>query len=147
MFGEVGSELVPFTAGTVGAWSLGASLTGPIFQGGLLKGQLQQSRAAWEETRFQYQATVLNAFQEVSDALVSRLELANERREWARAVTAYEEAVRVANERYVAGQDSYYELLQEQQLLFPAQNNLALTMLNQLLSTVQLYKALGGGWK
>jgi outer membrane protein, multidrug efflux system len=52
----------------------------------------------------------------------------------------------VANQRYVGGQASYYELLQEQQLLFPAQNALTQTLQNQLLATVQLYKALGGGW-
>jgi len=52
----------------------------------------------------------------------------------------------VANQRYLGGQANYYELLQEQQLLFPAQNALTQTLLNQLLATVQLYKALGGGW-
>jgi len=89
---------------------------------------------------------VLNAFQEVSNALVSQQELANERVEHERAVAAYQEAVEVANQRYLGGQASYYELLLEQQLLFPAQNALTQTVLNQLLSTVQLYKALGGGW-
>jgi multidrug efflux system outer membrane protein len=61
-------------------------------------------------------------------------------------VAAYQEAVKVANQRYMGGQASYYELLQEQQQLFPAQNALTQTELNQLLSIVQLYKALGGGW-
>jgi outer membrane protein, multidrug efflux system len=146
LFGEASPELLPFTAGTVGAWSVAGNLAGPIFQGGLLKAQLRQARAAWEAASFQYQSTVLNAFQEVSNALVSQRELANERTEQARAVAAYQEAVAVANERYVGGQASYYELLQEQQLLFPAQNAFTQTVLNQLLSTVQLYKALGGGW-
>jgi multidrug efflux system outer membrane protein len=146
LFGEVSPELVPFSSGAVSAWSLAGNLAGPIFQGGLLKGQLRQSRAAWDGARFQYQSAVLNAFQEVSNALVSRQELASERREQARAVAAYQEAVQVANERYLGGQANYYELLQEQQQLFPAQNALTQTLLNQLLSTVQLYKALGGGW-
>jgi len=146
LFGEVSPELVPFSSGAVSAWSLAGNLAGPIFQGGLLKGQLRQSRAAWDGARFQYQSAVLNAFQEVSNALVSRQELASERREQARAVAAYQQAVQVANERYLGGQANYYELLQEQQQLFPAQNALTQTLLNQLLSTVQLYKALGGGW-
>ena len=55
-------------------------------------------------------------------------------------------AVEVA-ERYVAGKASYYEVLEAQQQLFPAQNALAQTQLNQLLAVVQLYKALGGGWE
>lgn len=146
LLGEVSPELTPFTAGAVSAWSLGAGLTGPIFQGGLLRGELRQARAAWDEARLGYQATVLNAFREVSDALTSRQELASERLLQGRAVSAYQEAVAVANQRYVGGQASYYELLQEQQLLFPAQNALTQTHLNQLLTTVQLYKALGGGW-
>ena len=61
-------------------------------------------------------------------------------------MAAYQEAVQVANQRYLGGRANYYELLQEQQQLFPAQNALTQTLLNQLLATVQLYKALGGGW-
>jgi multidrug efflux system outer membrane protein len=146
LFGEVSPELTAFSGGTAVAWSAAGNLAGPIFEGGLLKGQLRQARAAWDESRFQYQSTLLNAFQEVSDALVSRQELASERLEQERAVAAYQEAVQVANQRYVGGQANYYELLQEQQLLFPAQNALTQTLLNQLLASVQLYKALGGGW-
>jgi multidrug efflux system outer membrane protein len=52
----------------------------------------------------------------------------------------------VARQRYTAGQANYYELLQEQQQLFPAENALTQTELNQLLAIVQLYNALGGGW-
>jgi multidrug efflux system outer membrane protein len=146
LFGEVSSELVPFTSGAVSAWALAGNLAGPVFQGGLLRAQLRQARAAWDEARLQYYSTVLNAFREVSDALVSCQELARERREQGRAVAAYQEAVQVANQRYHAGRANYYELLQEQQQLFPAQTALTQTLLNQLLSTVQLYKALGGGW-
>ena len=146
LLGTVSPELAPFSTGATTAWALAGQLAGPLFQGGALSAHLRQVRAAWDEARFQYQATVLNAFQEVSDALESRQELANERVEQARAVTAYQAAVRVANQRYVGGQASYYELLQEQLLLFPTQNALTQTHLNQLLSIVQLYKALGGGW-
>ena len=59
---------------------------------------------------------------------------------------AYEEAVQVSLQRYVAGKASYYEVLQNQQNLFPAETILAQTELNRLLVVVQLYKALGGGW-
>jgi len=52
----------------------------------------------------------------------------------------------VANERYVAGRAGYYELLQEQQLLFPSENALVQAQLNQILAVVQLYRSLGGGW-
>ncbi len=146
LFGQVSPELSSLTSGAANAWEAAGGLTGPIFEGGLLKAQLRQARAQWDEARLQYQSTVLNALGEVANALAARQQLAQERLEQSRAVTAYEEAVLVANERYTAGQANYYELLQEQQLLFPAENALTQTELNQLLATVQLYKALGGGW-
>ena len=148
LFGQTSPGTVStFTSGAANAWSVAANLAGPIFQGGLLTGQYRQARAAWEEAALQYQSVMLNALQEVSDALAAREQLARERIEQARAVTAYEEAVQVANERYHAGHANYYELLQEQQLLFPAENALTQTELNQLLAVVQLYRALGGGWR
>jgi len=147
LFGQVSPELSTFTSGAANAWSAAANLAGPIFEGGLLKGQYRYARAAWEEAALQYQSVVLNAFQEVSNALTAREQFARERIEQARSVKAYEVAVQVANERYTAGHANYYELLQEQQLLFPAENALTQTELNQLLATVQLYRALGGGWK
>jgi outer membrane protein, multidrug efflux system len=147
LFGEVSPQLYFFSGGTEAAWAAAGDFAGPLFTGGLLKGRLHQAEASWDEARFQYQSTILNAFHEVSDNLASRQELAAERQEWERAVAVYKDAVLVANQRYLGGQANYYELLQEQQLLFPAQNSLTQTLLNQLLATVQLYEALGGGWK
>ena len=63
----------------------------------------------------------------------------------AQKVEASETAVKLSSERYVAGKASYYEVLEAQQQLFPAQLNLARTERDQLLATVELYKALGGG--
>ncbi len=146
MFGQVSPALSTFTAGGANAWNLAAGLTGPIFQGGQLAAQYRQVKAAWKQAALQYQSTVLNAFQEVSDALVARQKYAEERTQQSRAVAAYEEATKVAMERYQQGQANYYEVLQEQQLLFPAENTLVQTKLNQLLAVVQLYRALGGGW-
>jgi multidrug efflux system outer membrane protein len=146
LLGAASPELSAITGGAAGAWGLGANLAGPIFQGGRLKAQYRQAKAARDQAALQYQATALNAFREVSDALIARQKYAEARVRLARAVAAYEEAVQVANQRYVGGQASYYELLQEQQQLFPAQEALTQTVLNQLLSTVRLYRALGGGW-
>ncbi len=60
---------------------------------------------------------------------------------------AYKVAVKISLERYRMGDADYYEVLQEQQLLFPAENSLVQFQLNQLLAVVQLYRALGGGWE
>ncbi|MGA2871026.1 MAG: TolC family protein, partial [Verrucomicrobiota bacterium] len=105
----------------------------------------EHSRALLRQ--FRKQAAVLNALQEVSDALISREKLADARTEQRLAVAAYKEAVKVAIERYRQGDSSYYEVLQEQQDLFPTEDSLVQTQLNQLLAVVQLYSALGGGWE
>ena len=120
---------------------------GPLFEGGRLVGQYRQAKAAREEANLRYQQTILNAFREVSDALVSRQQLAEIREHQAREVTPLEQAVKLSTERYVAGKASYYEVLEAQQQLFPAQLNLARTQRDQLLAVVTLYKALGGGWQ
>lgn len=145
--GKVSPELSTVTAGSATAWDIAAGLTGPIFQGGQLRAQYRQAKAVRDQFALQYQLAVLNALQEVSSALISRQELAESRERLARAVAAYREATKIAMERYRRGQSSYYEVLQEQQLLFPAENTLARTQLNQLNAVVQLYRALGGGWQ
>jgi len=82
----------------------------------------------------------------VSNALISRQKYEGVRDGQAQAVQAYQESVKVSLQRYLAGKASYFEVLDAQQQLFPAENALALTELSQRTVIVQLYKALGGGW-
>lgn len=147
LLGQVSPELSAFTGGSANAWNVAANLAGPIFQGGRLYGQYRQARAARDEAALRYQSTILNALGEVSNALVAREKYAQARVQQARAVQAYQTAVEVATDRYLAGRAGYFEVLQEQQLLFPTENTLVETELNQLLAYVQLYRALGGGWQ
>jgi multidrug efflux system outer membrane protein len=144
--GKVSTQLSAFTLGGANAWGVGADVTGPLFEGGRLVGQYKQARAARDEARLHYQQTVLAAFRDVSDALVARERLAEIREQQAREVSALERAVRVSSERYINGKASYYEVLEAQQQLFPAQLNLARTQRDQLLAVVSLFQALGGGW-
>jgi outer membrane protein TolC len=81
----------------------------------------------------------------VSDALVARERLEEIRDQQAREVKSLDRAVRVSTDRYVAGRASYYEVLEAQQQLFPAELSLARTHRDQELAVVALYKALGGG--
>jgi multidrug efflux system outer membrane protein len=147
LFGRVSPGLAVFSGGGANAWEVAAGLTGPIFQGGFLRAQYKQALAARQQYALQYQSTVLNALQEVSSALISGQKYEEERVRQAQAVEAYQKAVKIANERYKLGQSSYYEVLQEQQLLFPAENTLVQTQASQLISVIQLYRALGGGWQ
>ena len=147
LLGKVSPELSAFTLGGANAWGIAAEGSGPIFEGGRLLGQYRQTKAARHEAELQYRRTVLNAFREVSDALVSRSQLAEIRQHQAHEVSALETAVKLSSERYIAGKASYYEVLEAQQQLFPSELNLARTRRDQLLAVVSLYKALGGGWQ
>ncbi|MBS0192156.1 MAG: efflux transporter outer membrane subunit [Phycisphaerales bacterium] len=144
--GAVSSDLVQASGGGSWAWALGANLTGPIFSGGKLDAQLAARKAAWDEARLNYQKTALIALREVSDSLIDREKLAQVRTEQEKSVSAHSESVDVATKRYAAGKASYFEVLDAQQELYPAENTLAQVRLSQLLAVVKLYKALGGGW-
>jgi multidrug efflux system outer membrane protein len=147
LLGKVSPELSGFTLGAANAWGIAAAGAGPLFEGGRLVGQYQQTKAARSESELQYRQTILNAFREVSDALVSREQLIEIRQHETHEVTALESAVKLSTERYVAGKADYYEVLEAQQQLFPAELNLARTERDQLLAVVTLYKTLGGGWE
>lgn len=145
LFGNVSPELGDlFSQGKT--WSIGGGLVGPLFSGGRIKRVYEVQKAQWEQAKVQYEATVTNAFGEVSSALVDRAKLVDSVRQRSRAVTAFQETVRLANVRYLSGLSSYFEVLQAQELLFPAENSLARSQRDQFLSVVNLYRALGGGW-
>jgi multidrug efflux system outer membrane protein len=127
-------------------WSIGAGLFGPVLQPGRLRNQYRAAVARWDQARVRYEQSVNNAFSEVSTALVAYQKFAEVEKARAREVDAYQNAFKVANERYVAGLSSYLEVLQTQQQLFPAEIFLAQARYDRLATLVQLYRALGGGW-
>lgn len=145
--GKVSPQLSAFTLGGANAWGVAAQTTGPLFEGGKLVGQYHQARAARDEARLRYEQTALGALRDVSNALISRQRLGEIRLQLAREVASLETAVKLSTERYNAGKASYYEVLEAQQQLFPAELNLARTERDQLLAVVALYKSLGGGWQ
>lgn len=144
--GRVSPALSAFSAGKGNMWSIAASVAQPIFQGGRLKAQLKEAQARYEEARLTHEQTVLLSLNEVSNLLIARQKLVTIRVEQTRAIEALSSAVEVSRQRYVAGKASYYEVIEAQQQLYPAETALAQTKLAQLTVVVQLYKALGGGW-
>jgi multidrug efflux system outer membrane protein len=127
-------------------WSIGAGLFGPVLQPGRLRNQYRAAVARWEQARVRYEQSVNNSFNEVSTALVAYQKYAEVETARARETRAFQDAFRIANQRYVAGLSSYLEVLQAQQQLFPAEILLAQARYNRLATLVQLYRALGGGW-
>ena len=145
-YGGTSTELHNLVSSGANVWSAAASAAGPMFTGGRLTGHYRQNKAAWEEAKLQYQDTAIGAFREVSDALISHRRFDEERVEQAEAVNAGRDAVAVATDRYKEGKASYYEVLEAQQQLYPAENSLSQIEASRRLAVVQLYKALGGGW-
>jgi len=144
--GKVTPELDAFTSGATNAWSVAAGLSGPIFQGGRLTAQLNQAKAAFEESATRYERSVLISLGEVADTLVDRSTLIEIEDWFGLEVTALSSAVELSRERYDAGRASYFEILDSQQQLFPAEAALSTSRTEQFLAYVRLYRALGGGW-
>jgi outer membrane protein, multidrug efflux system len=146
-FGKLSSPLENITSSNTNAWTLSTSIAGPIFTAGALKAQKGQAVAAWEQTRAQYLQTALSAFRDVSDALITHEKLSAIHAEQAKALQSNENAVRLMTQRFENGNVGSLEVLEAQQRLYSSQLATNQTEVNRRLIIVQLYKALGGGWK
>jgi multidrug efflux system outer membrane protein len=146
LFGRVSTDLSSLTNGSSNVWALAASASGPIFTGGQLTQQRRAARAAFDQATSQYSKSALVAFQEVSDALIASQKLSALEEKQKQEVAALMESEAIANRRYMGGLANYYEVLEAQQLLYPAEFSLSQTSRDRRLAIVQLYKALGGGW-
>jgi outer membrane protein, multidrug efflux system len=145
--GRQSTELSAFTSGAGNLWNVGGTLTGPIFQGGQLRAQYRTAQAQFDEAKAAYQQTVVNAFADVSDALIARQKLAEQKVFNAQAVSALQSSVTLATDRYINGKSSYFEVLQAQQELYPSETAQVQTQVGEWIAVIQLYKALGGGWQ
>jgi len=129
-----------------GIWNFVLNAVGPIYSGGRLEELYHQRQAYWDEAVAKYRQKVLVAFQETSNALAQQQTLAPQRLALESQVSALRKSSDLAMARYRAGRASYFEVLEAEQQLFPAEDALAQTQRDQLVAVVNLYKALGGGW-
>lgn len=146
LFGGASEDIEKVFLDSGNIWAAAVQLSGPIIQGGRLSSLHQAAIAQWEQAKLQYEQSVITALREVSNALINQQKLAEVRREQERAVAALQESVRLSTLRYSGGFAGYFEVIESQQQLFPAENALAQTRRDQLIAVVQLYRALGGGW-
>ncbi len=124
----------------------GAGLTSPLLNGQALGFQQDAAEAQAREALAQYEQTVLTAFREVEDALVA-VRTARDQSEAQQAqVNALQSALRLAELRYKGGLANYLDVLVARRNLFEAELALTGSRRLHLVSIVQLYKALGGGW-
>jgi multidrug efflux system outer membrane protein len=146
LYGGQSSDIDNVVKSAGNVWAIGGSITGPLFQGGRYYYTYKGSVVEWQAAKLAYEQTVLNALGDVSNALVARQKFAAAHVERQRAVVALTESVRLSIVRFTGGLADYFEVLEAQQQLFPAELILARNELAQLVSVVQLYRALGGGW-
>jgi outer membrane protein, multidrug efflux system len=141
------NQLSSLFTGPSGAWTFVPQITQPIFTAGQLKSDVKFAKAQQELALVQYQQTIQTAFREVSDALVQYRKVKEIRTQQELLVTTLQDRSRLAYLRYQGGVDSLLNALDADRDLFNAELSLAQTRRNELLSLVQLYKALGGGWQ
>jgi multidrug efflux system outer membrane protein len=133
---------------TPGAWfyTLTASLTQPIFDGFLLESQLKQAKGVQLQDLQAYRKAVLSAFADVEKALIALQKFTLQERLQQDVVNASRQAFDVAEKQLNGGTVNLITVLQAEQTLFTAENNLVTVRLNKLLAASSLFQALGGGW-
>lgn len=144
-FGVASTEIGSVTVDG-GVWSVGGTLLGPIIDFSKNKSRVEIEEQKTEQSLFQYENTVLNAFREVEDALI---EIATYRKELAariRQQKAAKNANNLSKERYDKGVSSYLEVLDTERTLFSTDLQRSELQQKYFNAFVSLYKALGGGW-
>jgi multidrug efflux system outer membrane protein len=147
LLGFQSNQLSSLFTGPSGAWTFVPQITQPIFTAGRLKSNVKFAKAEQELAVVQYQQSVQNAFREVSDALIQYRKVKEIRTQQELLVTTLQDRSRLAYLRYQGGVETLLSALDADRDLFNAELSLAQTKRNELLSLVQLYKALGGGWQ
>jgi len=128
------------------SWHLFANLLQPIFAGGALRGKVEVRQSQQRQAVYAYEKTLLQAFREVEDALVTLRKVGQQRTEQQQRATAESQVVELAELRYKGGVSDYLEVLDAQRSFFNAQIDDATTASEHTRSLIQLYKALGAGW-
>jgi multidrug efflux system outer membrane protein len=146
-FGFESNQLSSLFSGPSRAWSFIPQVTQPIFTGGRLKSNVNFAKAQQEFALVQYQQTIQTAFRDVSDALIRYRKEKEIRTQQELLVSTLRDRSGLAYLRYQGGVDTLLNALDADRDLFDSELNLAQTRRNELLSLVQLYKALGGGWQ
>ncbi|TAM59331.1 MAG: efflux transporter outer membrane subunit [Rhodanobacter sp.] len=134
-----------FKSGT-GFWDLGAAVTAPIFEGGMLLHQERAAKAAYVQAAEQYRSTVLTAFQNVADTLAALEQDANGLKAAATAADAARVTLDLSQRQWKDGYAGYLSLLSAEQAYQQARINLVQARANRLADTAALFQALGGGW-
>jgi outer membrane protein, multidrug efflux system len=134
-------------SGPAGTWTYGGSLVQPIFTAGRIRSNVKFTEAQQQASLLTYQQTIQGAFRSVSDALIARRKTQEFRAQQESLFASAQDAARLSHMRYNGGVTGYLEVLTNETNAFSAELELVQAQLNEYLSSVQLYQALGGGWQ
>ena len=127
-------------------WSVGAAINETLYDGGLRRATVEQYRALYDQTVANYRNTVLTAFQQVEDNLSGLRILSLEIQQQDSAIASAQRSLKLANDRYRLGIDPYLNVITAQTTLFGNQQTAVNLRITQMVDSVQLVEALGGGW-
>ncbi|MDD9820438.1 MAG: efflux transporter outer membrane subunit [Nitrospira sp.] len=147
--GNFGAQSLVFSdlfIGPARIWSLGPAITVPLFNAGRHRANLEVSHAQQEQALLTYERTIHQAFREVEDALIACHTSRETYATRSRLAGLSRDALQLAQLAYLNGNASYLDILTAQREVFDADITLAQTQRDRLVTVVQLYKALGGGW-
>jgi NodT family efflux transporter outer membrane factor (OMF) lipoprotein len=127
-------------------WSVGPAISELIYDGGLRRATVEQYRAQYDETVANYRQTVLTGFQQVEDNLATLRVLSKEIQEQDTAIQSAQRSLKLATDRYRLGIDPYLNVITAQTTLFGNQQTAVDLRILQIVASVQLIEAIGGGW-
>jgi multidrug efflux system outer membrane protein len=145
-YGFASTEFDTLFDGPSKSWNLIGNLLQPIFHAGKNKRRVEITESRQRQTLYAYERTILNAFRETEDALVTYRKTGEQRKAQADRVAAERKVLELAELRYRGGVSDYLEVLDAQRSLFNAEIDAAQTTGANLVALVRIYKALGGGW-
>jgi NodT family efflux transporter outer membrane factor (OMF) lipoprotein len=145
-YGFQASTLQKLISATANSWSYGATLTQPIFDAGAISARVRGARAAYDSSVANYRQVVLTAFQGVEDNIAALRVLQTEYDIDVAASRDADEAERIANNQYQAGQVDFTTVVVAQNTALNARRTVLTTANNRLVALVDLVQAFGGGW-
>ncbi|MCI0667628.1 MAG: efflux transporter outer membrane subunit [Methylococcaceae bacterium] len=144
--GQLSTQMATLFTPGANFWAIGSTLLTPIFTAGKIAGQVQAAEAAQREALANYQRSILTAFREFEDALVAAQKTKEQQSREAARVAAVANYYRLSKLRYDEGLVDYITLLDSLRQLYEAQIDLLQSQSSTFTASIQLYRAMGGGW-
>ena len=145
--GFLSSALTELFSKPTGTWNVAAAAAQPLYTASKLQANVRLAEAQQRQALLAYQQTIQKAFRDVSDALVAYQKTHEAREQQELLATSAQDSARLAHVRYDAGSTAYLEVLTNETNYLTAELALSQARLNEMLSLVQIYSALGGGWQ